>query len=236
VGVGDTIEYGELDEGIYLGDAAGGLTAADRPVRQQETVTNSTDPLISYWFSFSDAFIAEIEHTLPADLLAAWGSPTERTQFYTLRVLPAVAQRLGLSHTKELFKVDVAMRRPASNGEMVPVVFIESENDATTAVHEMRKLCALSCPLAVLITVIEWNPDVYGAKAQRDHLTQAWSDIIKAHAEVWQRPGIIGVLIGEWGPDDHLRFYRFAYSMNGRICVQEKIVTDRHVPSESLSP
>lgn len=201
---------------------------------QHGSVAMANHPLIDFWLTFADAFVVEVDQMPVADVALAWASHKERTRLYASRVLPAVAQRLGLSHTKELFKVDAAMLRPASNGEQVPIVFIESENNATSSKHEMRKLCALSCPLAVLISVIEWNPDVYGPKARRESLTQAWSDIIRAHAEVWQRPGIVGVLVGEWGPDDHLRFYRLAYSMNGSVCVPETMVSDRHCPSTGL--
>lgn len=117
----------------------------------------------------------------------------------------------------------------ASNGEWVPLIFIESENHATTAQHDMRKLCALACPLAVLITVIEWSPAVFDSRARRDDLLLEWGNVIKAHNEVWPRPGIIGIHVGEWEGDNHLRFYSLAFATNGTICVPESIVLDRLV-------
>lgn len=196
---------------------------------------DASHPLVAYWLRFSEAFVDEVRATSPPDLAASWHSGPERTRLYTLGVLPKVAACLGLSLTTELFKVDAAMSVQASNGETVPVIFVESENDARTAVHEMRKLCAVSCPLAVLITVIEWNPEVFGPNARRDRLTSDWSRTIKAHAEIWQRPGIIGVLVGEWGLDDHLRFYRFAYSTDGTICLPEETVLDKLITSSGAA-
>jgi hypothetical protein len=193
------------------------------------TTTDLSHPLIAYWIRFCNAFMAEVEKTSDARLTEVWHSLPARTGFHAENVLPRIASDLGLSLTTELFKVDAAMAMHASNGESVPIIFIECENDAATAAHEIRKLRALSCPLAVLITVIEWNPDVFGTKARRDHLLAEWGRIIQAHSEIWPRPGLIGIIVGEWGPDKHLRFYRLAFSCDGSICLPEAMVVDKVV-------
>jgi hypothetical protein len=60
------------------------------------------------------------------------------------------------------------------------------------------KLCAASCPLAVLITVIEWNPAVFPGKYRRSWLKAEWERTIKAHHELWPRDGVIAMIVGEW--------------------------------------
>lgn len=179
-------------------------------------------PLVDRWTAFRDSFIRQLQSTAPQLLRTAWQSATERTKLYTSSVIPAIAGDLGLSRADELFRVDAAMGKVASNGLTVPIVFVESENVAASigkARGEMYKLCSLSCPLAVLVTVVEWSPAIFGSRAREQELTMEWQRIIAAYHEVWPRTGIIGVIVGEWGPDNRLRFYSFAYSMEGTICV-----------------
>jgi len=192
-------------------------------------MTGTKQEPLDLWTQFHRAFEAEIRGTSDEDLYAAWQKPSRRTKLYAGTIVPKIASHLGLSDISELFKVDWVMRTPCSTGEFVPVVFVESENVAKTAGHEMRKLCAISCPLAVLITVIEWNPTVFPKKASRDRLMTEWERIIKAHYEIWPRQGTIGVIVGEWGPNNFLRFYSLAYSTQGEICDQPSLLFEKPI-------
>jgi len=211
-----------------LGSKANG--SANKPM------TLTQEQLISRWLQFRDAFVRQLERTSTDELRSAWTRPSRRTKLYTREVLPAIATDLELRPTTELFKVDAALRIPAPNGELVPIVFIESENVATTAGHEMRKLCAVSCPVAVLVTVVEWNPAVFGQKAWADRLQNEWQRIMKAHYEVWPRPGIIGIIVGEWGDDWWLRFYSLAYLTDGSVCVPQSEDFSRLIQSLPSQP
>lgn len=193
-------------------------------------MTSHGEPLVEYYLRFCDAFVERLAYLSDDALLSAWHGRTERTQFWTREVLPGVAEALGLKLTTELFKVDAAMSVASTNGEDIPVVFIESENEATTASHEMRKLAAISCPLAVLITVVEWNPVVFPGKSCRDRLMSEWAGILQARSNVWARPGVIGVIVGEWGSDERLRFYRFGLAIDGSVRVPEATAYERHIP------
>jgi hypothetical protein len=197
-------------------------------------LANPSHPLIAYWLRFSCRFVAELQQAALADLQRAWqGGLPDRTNLYR-QFMPRIATALDLElEPHEFLRVDWVMSSRASIGKAVPVIFIESENNARSAYEEMRKLCAVSSPLAVLITVKKWDPKLFGLRARRKRLTEQWTRIIKAHAEVWARPGLIGVLVGEWaeGIDYHLRFYSFAFSTDGTICWPESTVFDMHLPS-----
>jgi len=64
--------------------------------------------------------------------------------------MPAVAESLGLAHEREFLLIDHVL-----SADSVPLVFIESENDAV-AVAELRKLCSVAGPLKVVLTCVEW--------------------------------------------------------------------------------
>jgi hypothetical protein len=99
----------------------------------------------------------------------AWSSAKARTCLYKEMLAP-LATNLGtlieekLEAGSELFKVDFAICQN-SNDIKVPLIFIESENNAFSAEHEIRKLVNLAAPLRVLITVIQWmRKAVFGTR------------------------------------------------------------------------
>jgi hypothetical protein len=131
--------------------------------------------------------------------------------------MQAVAHDLTLEFSREWLTVDYAMwSRPIDGGQRTPIVLVESENVPSGADHEVRKLCSLSAPLRVLITVAQWEDEAprWKSKGQRTVLSQHWHAIREAYAASWPDAGIVGVVVGEWGPpdDDTLRFYAFELS------------------------
>ncbi len=183
-------------------------------------------PLAAYWRCFREQFSAQLQGTEKLVLQTAWSSSAERTSFYSNTLLPRVADALNLAVKTELFKVDVALCAKSSTGHDVPLIFVESENNAFTATHEVSKLCCLSAPLRVLITCVEWNetPDFWPSGGTRARLLSEWQDIMRAHCQFWPQPGVIGILVGEWGTDNKLRFYAMAIGNNGDTCESESIV------------
>lgn len=107
---------------------------------------------------FTDAYHEALANIGAEALSRAWLSQTERTRFLGDDIIPAVAKRLGFIERpeKELLQVDFAIAKKVGSID-VPVIFIESENIAETTSREVHKLCCLSAPLKVLISVCEWS-------------------------------------------------------------------------------
>jgi hypothetical protein len=102
-------------------------------------------------------------------------------------------------------------------------VFIESENYVNSAEEEIWKLCAVSCPLKVLITVAKWDlsEGVWTplGGSQKNALLSKWRGIAIAHHQVCPNPGVLALLVGEccaqdyFNRRDHQEFqdYRFRF-------------------------
>jgi hypothetical protein len=118
---------------------------------------------IDLWHRFTEQFSAAIKTSADSDLASVWSNRKARTQFYR-EMLKPLSVSLGtvieekLETGNELFKVDFAISRD-SDGIKVPIIFIESENDPTSAHHEVRKLVNLAAPLRVPITVSQWDDE-----------------------------------------------------------------------------
>jgi hypothetical protein len=199
-------------------------------VQAQRYSNKEATMLINYWIQFRDQFSAILSSVPDQNLKEAWSSSSARTKFYTNDLFPQLAKKLELGYTTELFKVDFALCAESSSGKKVPLIFIESENDASTAEHEMWKLCSLSAPLKVLVVCHEWSeePDFWPHGGHKSKSLQKWSDIIKAHNEVWPQPSIYGVIIAEWHKT--LRFYSIGFGSNGNELDPHKILIDRKIP------
>jgi hypothetical protein len=155
--------------------------------------------ILNLWQNFKDAFSeACLKHHLDG-LAKAWLSSDDRTTFYVTTILPEVADKMGLKMRKELFKVDAAFCETSQSGHDVPLIFVESENNASSAIHEMRKLSSLNAPCRVLLVCCEWSSDLWGHSGRQDELLKIWNEIVKSHSEIWKINGTIGVINVEWG-------------------------------------
>jgi hypothetical protein len=182
---------------------------------------------VDLWRRFIETFSSEINKLPVGDLAKVWSSHPERTKFYR-QTLKQLATGLGalieeeLETGNELFKVDFAISRN-SDDVQVPIIFIESENSAFSAHHEIRKLVNLAAPLKLLITVTQWDDEspIWADRggAHRSRLLSHWEKIIRQHQIVWPRPGVVGILVGEWRPDNWFRFYGYGYGEGHRLAV-----------------
>ena len=186
------------------------------------------NPAGALWFCFRDSLVDTLNRVDKQQLIDGWDSQTARTSFYRDYVLKNVAQDLNLVVRSELFKVDFVMAAQSSSGLQIPVIFIASENIATSASHEVCKLAILAVPLRVLVTVVEWS-DLCPSGGLRKILLPQWQSIMRAHAEIWPHPGWLGVVVGEWGLDNHLRFYMLALGPDGEIRDPEATRVDRYM-------
>ena len=183
----------------------------------------------THWKKFRDSLNGNLIATNKVVLKNAWNSQPERTAFYTSKLLPQVAEDLKLVCETELCKVDFALCAKSTPGHKVPLIFIESENNAMTAADEMWKLCSLSAPLKVLISCIEWceDPEYWppdGKKGEKSRLLLEWKEIIKAHNEVWPQPCVYGIVIGEL-KENTLRFYSYGLGADGSELDPEGVLT-----------
>lgn len=185
--------------------------------------------LTDYWIRFRDAFARQIEASSDAELDAAWRSQTSRTRFYCDRVLPQVAEEMALQKRTELFKVDVALCMQ-HDGRDVPLIFVESENLASTADHEVWKLCSLAAPLKVLISCAEWcdEPGYWPHGGHKRERLDEWVRIIRAHNAVWPQPCVYGLIVGERN-GRRLRFYASAIAAAGHDVDAESVLFDREL-------
>jgi hypothetical protein len=194
------------------------------------------------WHRFLETFSAEIRGATESHLALVWSSHKGRTKFYR-EMLKPLAASLGtlieeeLETGSELFKVDFAISRN-SDGVRVPIIFIESENNAYSADHEVRKLVNLASPLRVLITVAQWDEEstiwVGRGGAHRSILLPRWEQVIRQHQIVWPRAGVVGILVGEWPPDKRFRFYAYGYSEGHRLAgPSSAILLDKPVGYEN---
>ena len=195
---------------------------------------------VDLWRRFIEAFSAEIETLSVEQLATFWSSHPGRTQFYR-RMLPRLATGLGtlieeeLKAGHELFKVDFAISRNCEDVQ-VPIIFIESENNVFSAQHEIRKLVNLAAPLRVLITVAQLDESgIWDGRGggHRSNLLSHWEKVIRQHQIVWPRPGVVGILVGEWRPDKWFRFYGYGYGEGHRLAVpNEEVILNKWVGYE----
>ena len=180
------------------------------------------------WDSFKEGFITQIRLAGEVALTEAWQSSSGRTGFYCDKLLPDVAKQMGLELRTELFRVDASLcKLHQTTKQHVPLIFIESENYAHTASHEMHKLCCLSSPVRVLITCTEWGENIWEHQGTKDTLLKEWGAIIKSYADIWPQNGVLGLIVAEWS--DKLSLYISAWNSNGEIHkVEEQIFPFDH--------
>ena len=186
-------------------------------------------PNLNFWCKFRDSFKQELELMPDEHFKHAWLNSSKRTKLYENQMFEKVASKLNLVYKKEEFKIDYTLCQKCHDGYNVPLVFIESENDASTAHHEMRKLCCLSAPLKVLITCVEWcdEPGAWRHGGEKGKLLSTWSKQIKSHASIWLTPSVTGIIVAEW--NKNLRFYCLAFNQLGEIVDEHQIFYERDI-------
>jgi len=184
------------------------------------------------WLSFRCAFSDVLKVRPDTELVEAWAAHSGRTKFYR-RVLDAVAAKMNLRCEGELFKVDFAMWTAQSDtsGEDVPIIFVETENNAFTCHEELRKLASITAPLKILIAVTQWDEavGVWGSGSHKKKLLNHWQQIIRSYNSVWPRSGILGIIVGERRPDSLLCFHASALNPNGDLLVDDDETTEGRI-------
>ncbi|MBU2986746.1 hypothetical protein KO528_15380 [Saccharophagus degradans] len=184
--------------------------------------------LVQYWKAFENTFKEQLTNVTSDQYREAWKSSSNRTALYERVILPSVAQNLGLVFKSEEWKIDFTLCRDV-NGYPVPEIFIESENVALSAHHEIRKLCCLSSPLKILIVCAEWSDREgdwpHGGLKYR--LLEQWASIIKNHSKVWLNEGVTGIIVAE--ANATLSFYSIAFDHFGEVVSDHSIIFERDI-------
>jgi hypothetical protein len=194
--------------------------------------------LIALWQDFLRRFADVLDGVQAQHLRQVWNQPQQWGAFYAGWVFPQVACRWHppLAHQVEFLNIDHVLLRNSQNHQ-VPWVFIESENNAHSAHEEVRKLCAVSAPLRVLVTRSPWWDDTpnfwpRGALSEAGQLLPHWAAIPTAHNHVWPNPGLLALLVAEQCSEEwhrppttwpthaefqnyRLRFYAYRFEVGG---------------------
>jgi len=110
------------------------------------------------WNDFKISFEETVNEIDKSAFIDAWKDMPSRTLFYSTKLLPEISKKLGLSYQKEkVNRFDGVFYKTASQNTDVPVIYIESENDAKSSDREIFKLLAINAPLKVLLICNEWN-------------------------------------------------------------------------------
>lgn len=162
------------------------------------------------WNMFKESLFKEINTINKEQLVKAWDSCKDRSNFYFDFLFPRIANELGLEYKKEaVFRFDGVMFKKAVNGQPVPIIYIESENDAKSTVREVYKLCSLNAPLKLLFICQLWSQE------RKEELMQDfWIDIIDAFKNEIGLVGSIGFINAE-SRDGRLRFHLILVNEDG---------------------
>jgi len=180
------------------------------------------------WAAFQRSFCAAILSLEGIRLAEIWAAQYSRTIFCADELLKSVAKDLELDFKREHSRVAYSMWDYRAHSEPTPVIFIESEEQATCADQEVKTLCCLAAPLKVLITVGEWE-DVIPRWRNGEHrstLVTRWRSIRAAYQTAWRDPGVFGVLVGESDPDGFLRFHAFELDAGTDSPVADRVLLE----------
>lgn len=167
------------------------------------------------WTTFKNYLVESINETDKSVFELAWKSKPERTQFYFDTLLPKIAAKMNLEFEKEMnLRVDGTFYKKAGQSSKIPIILLESENDAFTSHGEFHKLCLLNAPLKVLMICNDWND------ASKKMLTEKfWGYIIEDFAEESSLTGFFAIIIGEW--NETLKFHTYVYDNMGNSIESE---------------
>jgi hypothetical protein len=124
-----------------------------------------------------------------------WNSRPDRTAYYQHYLLEHIASQFSLTYGTELFRIDSSMS-VTHGAQRIPLIHVESENNADMAHEEVDKLCAFQARLKVLVTCARWNPD-RGAGSRAHELLKLWRSRIVAQHAIFPQDCVYGLIVGD---------------------------------------
>jgi len=183
------------------------------------------------WSIFRVSVCNQLEHTSTERFRNVWHNDRARTAFYTGDLFPRIASDLKFETFCELFRVDMAMGLLSPAG-LIPLVWVESENNSNSASQEVKKLACLSGPLKVLITCDEWDetPGAWRHGGRKTRLLQSWTTILQSHSQLLPTQSLFAILVGEWNNSrSTLRFYGTTLDATGKRIEDDSILMERDI-------
>ena len=170
------------------------------------------------WSNFKKSLVDNIKITELKVLEHNLRSKSDRTRFYKKQLFPKICTDLGLIYgEREYLTVDAGFYKVGNSGYHIPIVLIESENDADSTENEVYKLSCLHAPLKVLFICLDWNDDKFAALT-----TGFWDYIIGDFLEEKQFNGFFGVVVVECL--DAIKFHAFGYDETGKITDLNQVI------------
>jgi len=190
------------------------------------------------WAAFQRSFCAAILSMEGIRLAEIWAAQYSRATFCADELLRSVAKDLELDFKRDHSRVAYSMWDYRFDSEPTPVVFIETEEQATSADQEVKTLCRLAAPLKVLITVGEWEDEIprWRNGGHRSTLVTRWRSIRSAYHAAWHDPGVFGVLVGESDPDGILRFHGFELDGGTASPVGDRVLLELPTVISPIAP
>jgi len=190
------------------------------------------------WAAFQRSFCAAVLSLEGIRLAEIWAAQYSRATFCADELLESVARDLELDFKREHSRVAYSMCHRHSDSKPTPVIFIESEEQATCADQEVKTLCCLAAPLKVLMTFGEWEDVIprWRNGGHRSTLVTRWRSIRSAYHAAWRDPGVFGVLVGESDPDGVLRFHGFELDGETSSSVGDRVLLELPTVISPIAP
>jgi len=164
------------------------------------------------WNNFKQSLLEGIKETDVRAFEQAWKSCNDRTLFYFDILLPRVAQKLKLGFQKEKpFRIDGIFTIRGGQTNDVPIIYLESENNARSSYEEVYKLCCLNAPLKVLIVCTEWDDQIWKEQV----VYKYWHYIIEDFKDELSLTGYFAFIIAAW--DETLKFHSYVFNENAEL-------------------
>lgn len=164
------------------------------------------------WNNFKQSLLESIQETDVSAFEQAWKSCNERTQFYFDNLLPNVARKLKLGFQKEKpFRIDGIFTVKGNQNNEIPIIYLESENNARSSHEEVYKLCCLNAPLKVLIVCTEWDDQLWKEQIVQGH----WHSIIQDFKDKLHLTGHFAFIIAAWM--ETLKFHSYVLDENAKL-------------------
>jgi hypothetical protein len=172
------------------------------------------------WAAFREAMIASIKETDFSSFETAWKSCDNRTEFYFTELLPKIAARLDLGFRKERpFRTDGIFWKKGGQTTEVPIIYVESENIATTSDSEVYKLCCINAPLKVLILCTPWGDPLWKKELSEGY----WHYIIDDFNDEVGLTGYFAIIIAAW--DKSLKFHSYVLDEEAEL-IEDNLLTE----------
>ncbi len=166
----------------------------------------------SLWEKFKSCLIESIKETEVTAFEEAWKSCSDRTKFYFFELLPKVAKKLDLGFQREKpFRIDGIFVKKGGQTTDVPIIYLESENIATSSHEEVYKLCCLNAPLKVMILCTEWDDQFWKKQITENH----WHYIVDDFKDELSLTGYFAFIIAAW--DETLKFHAYVLNENADL-------------------